>query len=330
VALDFCGQSPTFEDMEDFRSLDVVSQETRIDEMVSTCLDSDFWQGTDGVLWNLANRKIRPVGSLKAGPNEGSVPIADYDHDYNLFVWTQIDDHDAREAMTADYFVIRESTGLRPISEAEEATFFTNGDSEPVDLFARAGLLTTRWNLLYFEMFAILPRAAAAQARRAWLRQDWARMEGLNPVAGQPIDYDNAGVGEALCAVCHSSIDAEAQAWRNYSGFSGGPRASYNSTPQGRMANFSGQFPGIENMGDGYFNGVLVGEVVDWAAAAAATDDFARATVMDYFDIFVDDAPSGFEIDEFDVLWSDFRNADNYSVEKMLRKLVRTRSYGEP
>jgi hypothetical protein len=336
VSLDFCGRSPTFEEMEAFRAMDAAAKEAEIDARLTSCFDSDFWQGTDGVLWSLANRKIRPVGSLKAGPQPGTVPVADYDHDYNLFVWSQIDDHDAREAMTAEYFVVRDSDGaLRPITEAEEPTLFVNGDRENVDPPFRAGLLTTRWNLLYFEMFAILPRAAAAQARRAWLRQDWARMEGLNPVAGQPFDYDNAGVSEPLCAVCHSTIDAEAQAWRNYTGFvgPGSNRATYfdgNDDFDQRMEAFEGLYPGIGQMGDGYFNGQVVGEVVDWALAASNSDQFARATVMDYFEIFADGEPSGFEIDEYDALWQGFRTDDAYSVEQMLRRLVRTRSYGEP
>ena len=328
VALDFCGQSPTFEEMELFRAMDTAAKEAEIDRKVRACFDSGFWQGTDGVLWNIANRKIRPVGAAKAGPNPGVVPLADFDHDYNLFVWSQIDDNDSREAMTADYFVVRDADGsLRPIDEAEEATLFVNGDQEAVVRSARSGLLTTRWNLLYFEMFAILPRAAAAQARRSWLREDWARMEGLNPVVGEPVDHDGAGVAEALCAACHSTIDPEAYAWRNYTGFSGppGPRASYDESGT-RM-----QFFGINNMDDGYFNGEIVGEVVDWARAASATDQYARATVMDYFELFVDRAtPAGIEDTDFNQLWQDFRSVDNYRVEEMLRKLVRTRSYGEP
>ena len=328
VALDFCGRSPTFEDMEAFRSMSIAEKEAEIDRKLGACLDSDFWQGTDGVLWNLANRKIRPVGSLKAGPEPGSVPLADYDHDYNLFVWSQIDDHDAREAMTADFFVVRDQGQLRPITPAEEQAFFVNGDRELVPVARRAGLLTTRWNLAYFEMFAVLPRAAAAQARRAWLRQDWAKMEGLNPVAGQPIDYDNAGVDEPLCAMCHSTIDAEAQAWRNYAGLIGGGVVTYVND---RMSVFEPIFPGISAMGDGFFNGRLVGEVIDWARAAADSDQFARATVMDYFELLVDDEVEGeLETIDYQTLWEGFRSEDSYSVEKMLRRLVRTRSYGEP
>ena len=152
-------------------------------------------------------------------------------------------------------------------------------------------------------------------------------MEGLNPVAGEPVDYDNAGVDDALCAVCHSTIDPEAQAWRNYAGLIGGGAVTYVNN---RMAFFEGAFPGISAMGDGYFNGQVVGELIDWAQAASNSDQYARATVMDYFEVMVDAEPSGFEIDEYDVLWQDFQTTDNYGVETMLKKLVRTRSYGEP
>lgn len=330
VSLDFCGHSPSFEEMEAFRAMGVDDKKQAIDDLLGSCLDSAFWQGEDGVLWNLANRKIRPVGALRAGPQPGTVPLADYGHDYDLFVWTQIDGHDAREAITADYFVTRDQGGaLRPLDDSEEAALFVNGDQEAVPRDKRAGLLTTRWNLLYFEMFSVLPRAAAAQARRAWLRQDWARMEGLSPVPGQPVDYDNAGVSNPQCAVCHSTIDAEAQAWRNYAGFVGGAgdRATYVDD---RMSLFEGLFPGIGAMGGGYFDGQLVGEVIDWARAAADSDQFARATVMDYWTFLVGSELSGFEIDELDALWSAFRGEDGYSVEAMLHRLVTTRAYGEP
>jgi hypothetical protein len=145
-------------------------------------------------------------------------------------------------------------------------------------------------------------------------------------VAGEPVDYDNAGVDAPLCAACHSTIDPEAQAWRNYAGLVGGV-VTY--TPD-RMNLFEGAFPGISQMGDGYFDGEPVGEVIDWARAAADSDQFARAAVMDYFEVFVDGEPSGFEIDEYDALWQGFTSEDGYSVESMLKKLVRTRSYGEP
>jgi hypothetical protein len=327
VSLDVCGHSPTFEEMESFRAMSIEAREAAIDGKLAECVKTPFWRGEDGVLWNLANRKVRPVGALQSGPEPGTVPLADYEHDYNLFVWSQTDGRDAREAITADYFVVRDpDQSLRPVTEAEEASLFVAGDQELVPRERRAGLLTTRWNLLYFEMVAILPRAAAAQARRAWLRQDWARMEGLSPVPGQPFDYDNAGVDAPACAVCHSTIDAEAQAWRNYAGFVGG-LATY--VPD-RMNIFEPFFPGIGDMGAGTFDGEPVGEVIDWARAAVASDQFARATILDYWQIMVGGDPAGFEIDELDALWQRFKGENGYSVEAMLRELVRTRAYGEP
>lgn len=327
VALDFCGQSPTFDEMEELRGMSEAEKDSAIGAKLVSCLNSPFWLGQDGVLWNLANRKIRPIGSLKSGPNAGSVPIADYDHDYNLFVWTQMDGHDAREAMTADYFVGRDSPTEFHILTPEEEAAFPIAERENIPPANRAGLITTRWFLLYFEMFAILPRAAAAQAVRAFLRQDWARMEGLYPVTSEPIDLDNAGVSADGCVQCHSTIDPAAQAFQDYSGFVGGPRASF--VPD-RMDQFENQFPGISQMGDGYIFGQQVPDLNTWAQVAADSDDFAKATVMDYWDILVGEDPSGDDIGAFTTLWEDFRSTDAYSIEAMLANFVRTRAYGEP
>ncbi len=331
VSLDFCGQSPMFDEMKKFRSLDEAARKAAINTKLATCLAGGFWRGQDGVLWNLANRKIRPVGTLKAGPSAGPVAIADYDHDYNLFVWTQIDGHDAREVMTADYFVRRNSpTDLAVMTEAEVAKEFVGAASERVPVEFRAGLLSTTWTLLYFEMFSILPRSAAAQASRAFLREDWARMEGLSPVDGL-VDYDNAGITNPTCAVCHTTIDFAAQAWKNYAGFVGTGLGGRGSYVPNRMSLFEGAFPGISSMGTGTFKGQQVPDLMAWASAAANNESFARATVMDYWQLLIGGEPSGAaEFSEFTALWQAFRTGDGYSVESMLFKLVSTRSYGEP
>ena len=328
VSLDFCGRSPMFDEMEGFRTLAQNQQLDAISTKLDECLDGAFWQGQDGVLWNLANRKIRPVGTLKAGAGAGTVAIGDYDHDYNLFVYSQIDDNDARDVMTANYFVRRESpTSLSVMTEEEVAAEFVGAATERIPPEFRSGLLTTTWTLLYFEMFAIIPRAAAAQASRAFLREDWARMEGLSPVSGL-VDYDNAGIDAPGCAVCHTTIDFAAQAWKNYAGFVGGPRASY--VPD-RMNLFEGAYPGISSMSTGYFKGQQVPDLMGWADLASNSDPFASATVMDYWQILVGQEPTGAtEIDEFATLWQGLRDKDNYRVEAMLRKLVFSRSYGEP
>jgi len=331
VALDICGQSPTWDEMEAFRAIDTdAGKQSSLDAKLSSCLDSDFWQGAGGVLSALANRKVRPVGTLKAGEGPGNVAIADYDHDYDLFVWSQTDGRDARLAMTAQYFVDRDETGALFQLTEEELGNFQGPARENVPVEQRAGLLTTAWTLLYFEMFAIIPRAAAAQASRAWLREDWAKMEGLSPVAGT-VDYDNAGITAPGCIPCHSTIEGAAWAYQNYAGFVGQGGNGRASFVPDRMNLFENAFPGISDMPTGFFKGEPVTDLVDWASKAANSDPFAKATTMDYWQILVNFEPTGgMEIDEFNELWQTFRGTDNYSVEAMLFKLIRTRSYGEP
>ena len=55
VLLDFCGRSPTYDELADFRTLND-GQSERIDE-TDACSMSNFWRGKDGVVWHLVNDK---------------------------------------------------------------------------------------------------------------------------------------------------------------------------------------------------------------------------------------------------------------------------------
>jgi len=68
-------------------------------------------------------------------------------------------------------------------------------------------MLTTRWFLAKNTMLTPVPRTTAAQAYRAYLGYDIAKLEGLQPVAGEPVDYDRKRVTAEQCAVCHSTLD---------------------------------------------------------------------------------------------------------------------------
>ena len=105
VALDVCGRSPSRAERASFE--EAADQETFLSAFLDGCLDSEFWRGKDGVLWSLANRKVRPTQSIKSGAGPGPIPLADYDDDYNLFVYTQTDARDARDLLTASYHVER-------------------------------------------------------------------------------------------------------------------------------------------------------------------------------------------------------------------------------
>ncbi len=110
VHLDFCGRSPTRAETAAFASL--ASRDDKIAQIgaaLDKCLDSTYCLlGQDGVVWNIANAKIRPAHAVKSGENAGPVPLGDYDDDYNLFTWANSDDHDVRDLL-AQYFVKRTS-----------------------------------------------------------------------------------------------------------------------------------------------------------------------------------------------------------------------------
>lgn len=318
IRLDFCGKSPTFEELEAFQAQG--DQAAALDQALSECLDSEFWLGKNGQLWQLAHRKIRPLSAIKAGEESGQIPLADYYDDYNLYVWTQIDDHDVREALTADYFVRRSGTTYTAGNPTGEQNVVRN---------RRAGLLTTRWNLIYNVMFTALPRTAAAQAYRGFLGRDIARLEGLHPIAGEPVDYDAKGVADQeTCRNCHSTLDPLSYPFRNYSGLTGDIASYQNNRIE---SDFRDEAPNIINIPEnGYILGQPVSNLNEWAMIAANSDEFASATVHDYWKLLIGREPRASEQTEFNTLWQDLKGKNAYSVERMLHDLIKTEAYGVP
>ncbi len=322
LRIDFCGQSPTYAELMAFDT--EPDQAAALDRELDRCLDSDFWIGKDGQLWRLAHRKIRPIKAIKQGEDGGPIPLADYYDDYNLFVWTQTDDHDARDVLLADYFVTRRSN---PTSYAIAGVNDPTGDQSVVPA-RRAGMITTRWYLILNVMFTALPRTAAAQAYRSFLGLDVAKSEGLFGVPGEPVDYDEKGVTAEYCARCHSTLDPLSYPFRNYQGLTG----NIGSYEPNRIENdFSGDGANIGDMPEaGSIFGQPVANLNEWATVAANSKRFAEATVKDYWKLLVAlDADSN---EEFPVLWQNFMDPtkDDYRVERMLHALIRTEAYGVP
>ena len=151
VSLDVCGYSPSFEALEALAELDLEAQQTAILDLLDTCLDTEFWRGRDGVIWRLAHQKIRPIAAIKSGPGSGPVPLGNYDDDYGLFVHTQTDDRDAREVLTAEYYIqVREN----PTRYLVRATL--GGQNAQVG--HRAGMITLRYFFVINTMFTAVPR----------------------------------------------------------------------------------------------------------------------------------------------------------------------------
>ena len=330
VHRDFCGKSPSYEAYKTFVALPEAEQKAELHAALDACLDSEFWLGKDGVVWQMAHRKIRPVGALKGGEDAGFLPLADYFNDYALFVYAQIDDHDARSVLLADFFVKRTDNPTRYEVTYDQNPSGCDGQcTEPMDVDRRAGMITTRWMLLYNIMFTALPRALAAQAYRSYLGLDIARMEGLFPIEGEPKNYDGTGVDQEACATCHSTLDPLMYPFRNYNGLTGGKRAQYVTE---RLEDFfEDDFPGIGATPEsGFLFGQPVADLREWAEVAANSDEFAMATVRDYWMLFIGRAPTAEEADEFEALWKGLRSKNAWSVERVLADLIKTEAYGVP
>lgn len=337
VMLDFCGRSPTLSEIE---GLSASADAWRaIHDTLDLCLGGNFWRGRDGVLWNLANRKIRPSAAIKSGEDPGSIPLADYDDDYNLFVYNQIDDHDARELLTAQYFVARDDgdfTTYTPFTRtpAEDLAERGIGGVQIVDIERRAGMLTTRWFLMSNTMFTPIPRTTAAQAYRSYLGLDIARMEGLMPVANEPVDYDAKSVDQPACAVCHATLDPLTYPFTRYEGITGGAGggglpASYNADRLDRFgATDAPTTPDAPEAG--VILGQPVADLLAWAQVAANSNEFARTTALDYWQLLVGEPPRQADRDTFDGLWQAFAGEHGYSVERMLHDLIDTEAYSVP
>lgn len=319
LRLDFCGSSPSYDELVAFEA--EADPMAALDRELDRCLDSAFWLGKNGQLWRLAHRKIRPLQAIKAGEQQGPIPLADYYDDYNLFTWAHIDNHDVRELLTARYFVVRDG-------QASYRVGSPTGEQNVVEE-RRAGMLTTRWNLVYNVMFTALPRTAAAQAYRSFLGRDIARLEGLAPVMGEPVDYDDKGVDDQdTCRYCHSTLDPLSYPFKNYNGLTGGV-GEYDA--RRIESEFRNEAPRITEMPEaGYIFGQRVDNLVEWAAVAADSDEFASATVMDLWKLLMGAEPRASEEAEFHQLWTDLRGKHGYGVERMLHDLIKTEAYGVP
>jgi hypothetical protein len=180
VMLDFCGRSPSYEDELAFERS--TARRADLHQALGVCLQSEFWRGRDGVVWNLAAPKIRPLQSVKAGDNEGPVPLADYEDDFALFVYTQLDDRDARDLLRAKYFVSATKTLPTQYAPFDRTTIEDavirpgRGTFQTIDAKERAGMITMRWFRVVNTMFTPVPRTTAAQAYRAYLGLDIALM----------------------------------------------------------------------------------------------------------------------------------------------------------
>lgn len=333
VHLDFCGRSPTRAETDSFAALrnDEAAWKAKLSAALDQCLQSKYWLGENGVVWNLANPKILPAISIKAGKNSGPIPLADYDWDYNLFSYINSGDRDVRDLLTGKYYVTRTSDdppSFKVLNETELATFRNQlGQLVPVD--QRAGMITTHWFGVVNTMFTAIPRTTAATAYRAYLGHNIAKMQGLHPVMHEPVDYDAKGVEAPECAVCHSTLDPLAYPFSRYNGISGG--GTYSTD---RLKDYirSDGATVVDAPPSGVIFDTPVKNLVEWGQVAANSNDFAQKVVYDYWVLLVGREPDVQDQAEYTKLWRDLMDPKgaNYRVEKMLHELVLTNAYAAP
>ncbi len=80
----------------------------------------------------------------------------------------------------------------------------------------------------------------------------------------------------------------------------------------------------------GHLFGQSVANLTEWASVGANHEAFSRATVRDYWRVFVGHDPNVIEEQEFATLVQDFAGEHQYVVERMLHALIRTEAYGVP
>jgi hypothetical protein len=344
VLLDFCGRSATFEERTAFKA----STDTKktIHQTLDTCLKSEFWKGRDGVVWNIASPKIRPIQSIKAGKGAGPIPLADYFNDYALFVYAHTEDRDARDVLRAQYLVEASDTAptvytpfdRTPLQdyEARDRGF------ESTDKPNRAGLLSSIWFRTINTMFTSVPRTTAAQAYRSYLGLDISLQEGLRAGnAAEPVDYDRKGVRATGCIACHQTLDPLAYPFSRYEGIDT-DELSYNTDPK-VMGYFTAyrpdrmvRFAPIEGQAllsvpeAGVILGKPVKNLVEWAKVAADSDEFAQKTMLDYWRVLFGRDPSASETQTFTKLWKKFRSDNAYQISKSMHDFIETEAYGVP
>lgn len=332
IHLDFCGRSPTRAEAESFARLegDEAAWRGAIGEALESCLDSPYWAGTNGALWNLANTKIEPVDSIKSGDRPGPIPLADYEYDYNLFTYVNTDDRDVRDLLLAQYFVARTSDAPPAFEFMTQQDLRRRGltGGQSVTEEKRVGMLTTRWFLNTNTMFTAVPRTSAAQAYRAYLGFDIAKMEGLGEFDHTVEDYDNKGVDHPDCAVCHETLDPLAYPFTRYNGII---RANYAPDRLEDFTRSDGERV-IETPEAGILLGQPVADLREWGEVAANSEPFAQTVARDYWELLIGRAPQPQDQVEYNQMWRGLMSPQgyNYRVEKMLAALVFTNAYGRP
>ena len=312
----FCGQSVTYDEMQKLQS----NGKAFLHSTLTGCLEGAYWK--EEALHRMADNKIQPLATIGYG---GNVVIGDFRWDYWLYSYIMSGDRDARELLSATYFVDGR-TGEKiegNVAREEGATIgerIVIAGGQPLNANRRAGMMTTQWFISNFTMFAELPRNTASQVYRAYLGLDIAKGEGLMPVPGEPRDVDNKNIAQPACAVCHSTLDPLAYAFSTYNGIDPINAFLFNS-----IGTYDGGRQPWE--AEGAIFGQPANDLLEWAAIARNSDAFKKNIAKDIFHFALSRDPFPNESAEFKALWEGLPE-DGYSVNKLIHKFVDTNAFG--
>ena len=312
----FCGASANYQEMTQLKTGGKNFLHAELDK----CLESNYWK--DEALHRIADPKIQPLGTIGFG---GNVVIGDFRWDYWLYSYIMTGDRDARELLSATYF-IDGRTGEKIEGNVPREEGPTLGEriviagGQPLAANRRAGMMTTQWFISNFTMFAELPRNTASQVYRAYLGLDIAKGEGLMPVPGEPRDVDNKNIAQPACAVCHSTLDPLAYAFSTYTGI---------DPIQAFLFNTIGTYDGGRQPweADGAVLGQPVNDLMQWAEIARNSDAFKKNIVKTIFHHALSRDPFAHEQEEFKALWEGLP-MEGYSVNKMIHRFIDTKAFG--
>ena len=327
VSLDFCGKTPQWSDFESFLGLNDQDQKAALHDLLDACLQSTFWLGKEGVLWQMAHKKIRPLQAIKSGQDPGRIQLGDYDPDYRLFTYIMSGDRDVRDLLRADYFVNWTSEDPPRF----ERTGTLNDQNAVRD--RRAGLITSRWFFVINTMFTPVPRTTAAQAYRAYLGLDIAQSQGLiEPPTSWPelTDYDEKGITEPGCAACHRTLDPLSYPFSRYQGISGNQSGGYDAQRMTRFGPEEGQRI-AEVPERGSIFGQEVEDLIEWSIVASNSDAFAKKVILDFWTLLIGHSPkSPTEQEAYDLFWNRLKTENQYQVNRFLHDLIDSEVYGVP
>jgi hypothetical protein len=319
--------------MEAFRANpnDEATLKERLHSALAQCLQSDYW--TKEALPRLADKRIRPL--RQAGPTSTvmisafRLVIGDYNYDYRLWRWALTGDRDMRDLLTADYYVLEDGDGqlVKAVEVIGKPDPGALAGGQPLAQELRAGMISTQWFLTINTMFSGLPRTTAAQAYRSYLDADLSSSDGIRPVAGEPIDVDEKGVKAERCAHCHSTLDPLAYAFAKYEGIQLSAELKFGYYRPERLPEM------LPNWDEAKQQSVIfdqsVGDLVAWARVAADSDEFKRNMTDVFFRHAVNRVPGPLDQTEFVALLKSLP-ADAYSANKLIHRLVDTKSFGSP